>query len=253
MCFQIGDSVEDFNIELAGIPLNIRYNYEENKTFFDQYFTTNNPVFSVEPTDRIIESVQKDFDILNESESNPKICYSKSFLENNAIHILIADKLIDYNVLMLHGSALSIDGKGIIFTAKSGTGKSTHSKLWREVFGSRVQMINDDKPLIRVDTMEVYGTPWNGKHHLSTNTSAPLNAIVKIERALNNKIIPIDTKNALSLLMERTHVPTDPGKRAFIMTLYLKLIKNIPFYKLECNMDPDAVRVAYNTLIGKSS
>ena len=77
------------------------------------------------------------------------------FLENNALHILIADKFLEYNILMLHGSALSMHDEGIIFTAKSGTGKSTHARLWREAFGSKVQMINDDKPMINVDELKV--------------------------------------------------------------------------------------------------
>lgn len=119
---------------------------------------------------------------MNATEGQSQIRYGKSFLENNAIHILVADKLVDYNVLMLHGSALAFDGEGIIFSVKSGTGKSTHSRHWREVFGSRVRMIND-KPMLNINEMKVYGTPWNGKHRLGNNNSAPIKAIVKIERA----------------------------------------------------------------------
>lgn len=241
--------MESFNIELAGIPLNVKCKYEENKAFFIGYYTDKDPFFSVEPTEEILESVQKDFDVLNESEGNPKVRYSESFLENNAIHILIADQLSEYNTIMLHGSALTIDSEGIIFTAKSGTGKSTHTRLWREVFGSRVQMVNDDKPLIRVDEMKVYGTPWDGKHHLSNNIATPLKAIVKIERAAKNQIKQIGIKEALTVLMKRTHIPTDSSKRAIIMDLYLKLVGCISFYKLECNMDQEAARVAYNAII----
>ena len=246
-----GDLVEDFNIELAGIPINIKCKYGENKAFFDGYYTTKEPIFTIEPTKELLESVQNDFDVLNESEGNSKVDYSESFLENNAIHILIADQLSEYNTLMLHGSALAIDGEGIIFTAKSGTGKSTHTRLWREVFGPRVQMVNDDKPLIRVDEMKVYGTPWNGKHHLSQNIAVPLKAIVKIERATENHVKSLGVKEALDVLMKRTHVPTNPSQRALVMNLYIKLVGSIPFYKLECNMDPEAAQVAYDTIIIK--
>ena len=245
--------MEDFNIELAGVPLRVKCKYKENKSFFDGYFTTKEPVFSVEPDEKNIIDVQADFNILNESEGNPIVNYSECFLENNAIHILIADKLSEFNVLMLHGSALSIDGEGIIFTAKSGTGKSTHTSLWRKIFGSRVQMINDDKPLIRIDEMKVYGTPWNGKHHLSKNTSVPLKAIVKLERGKENNVEPIGVKESLELLMKRTHVPSASSYRALVMNLYVKLVGSIPFYKLQCNMDPDAAQVAYNTIISNIS
>ena len=244
--------MEDFCIELAGVPLRVRCKYKENKSFFEGYFTTKEPAFSVEPDEKNIADVQTDFDILNESEGNPKVNYSENFLENNAIHILIADKLSEFNVLMLHGSALSIDGEGIIFTAKSGTGKSTHTRLWREVFGSRVQMINDDKPLIRIDEMKVYGTPWNGKHHLSINTSVPLKAVVKLKRGKENEIGPIGVKESLDLLMKRTHIPSSSSYRALVMEMYLKLVGSIPFYKLQCNMDPEAAHVAYNTIMLKN-
>lgn len=245
----LGGPVEDFNIELAGIPLNVKCKYKENMAFFDGYYTTKDPVFTVEPDEKDIKSVQEDFDFLNKTEGNPIIGYSDSFLENNAIHILAAEKLLEYNVLMLHGSALAIDSNGIIFTAKSGTGKSTHTRLWREVFGSRVLMVNDDKPLIRVDEAKVYGTPWDGKHHLSCNISVPLKAIVKIERSPGNKVTPVNVKEALTVLMKRTHVPSEQSKRVSIMDLYIKLIKKVPFYRLECNMDPEAAQVAYKALI----
>ncbi len=83
-----------------------------------------------------------------------------------------------YDTVLFHGSALAIDGDGYLFTAKSGTGKSTHTRLWRERFGDRVVMINDDKPLLHIDAGSViaYGTPWNGKHRLGTNASVPLRA-----------------------------------------------------------------------------
>ena len=242
--------MEDFNIELAGIPLRIKCKHKENRDFFEGYFTDKNPKFIIAPTDESIRNVQIDFDHMNDTEGQERISYEEQFLENNAIHILIADKLVDYNVLMLHGSALSMDGEGIIFTAKSGTGKSTHTRLWREVFGSKVQMINDDKPMIRIDEMKVYGTPWDGKHHLSKNTSVPVKAIVKIERAKDNKIESISVKDAMVLLMKQTYISRSPAKNVQILDLYAKLIEKVSFYKLECNMEQEAARVAWEELIG---
>ena len=242
--------MEDFNIELAGIPLRIKCKYKENREFFDGYFTDKAPEFIIEPTEAYIRSVQIDFDHMYDIDGLAKINYEEHFLENNAIHILVADKLVEYNVLMLHGSALSMNGEGIIFTAKSGTGKSTHARLWCEVFGSKVQMINDDKPMIRVDEMKAYGTPWDGKHHLSSNTSVPIKAIVKIERAKENRIEPISVKDAINLLMNQTYVSRDPDKNVQILDLYAKLIEKVSFYRLECNMELEAARVAWEKLIG---
>ena len=245
--------MEDFNIELAGIPLRIKCRHIENLEFFDGYYTDKTPEFTIEPNDELIRSVQTDFDHMNAAEEQPIVSYNESFLENNAIHILAVEKLLEYNVLMLHGSALAIDGKGIIFTAKSGTGKSTHTRLWREVFGSRVLMVNDDKPLIRVDEAKIYGTPWNGKHHLSCNISVPLKAIVKLERATENTVVPASVKDALTTMMKRGHIPAEQRQKTLLMDLYIRLINSVPFYNLECNMDPDAARVAYNTLIAQNT
>ncbi len=242
--------MEDFNIELAGIPFRIKCKYKENRDFFNGYFTEKTPEFTIEPTDAFIRSVHTDFDHMNDTEGLARVDYKEEFLENNAIHILVADKLVEYNVLMLHGSALAMNGEGIIFTAKSGTGKSTHARLWREVFGAKVQMINDDKPLIRIDEMKAYGTPWDGKHHLSSNTSVPVKAIVKIERAKENKIEPISVKDAMSLLMKQSYISRDPAKNVLLLDLYAKLIEKVSFYRLECNMEPDAAKVAWEKLIG---
>ena len=248
-----GGPLEDFNIELAGIPLKIKCRHIENLEFFDGYYTDKIPEFTIEPTDDVIRSVQTDFDHMNAAEGQLIVNYAESFLENNAIHILAVEKLLEYNVLMLHGSALAIDDNGIIFTAKSGTGKSTHTRLWREVFGSRVLMVNDDKPLIRVDEAKVYGTPWDGKHHLSCNISVPLKAIVKLERAEINTVVPANVKDALTTLMKRGHIPAEQRLKALLMDLYIKLISKVPFYNLECNMDPEAARVAYDVLIAQNN
>lgn len=241
--------MEDFNIELAGIPIRIKCEHKENRDFFDGYFTSKEPVFTVKPNNDILEEVQRGFDELNEEEGLSKKHYSDSFLENNAIHILVSDSLIEYDVLMLHGSALAIDGKGIVFSAKSGTGKSTHTKLWREAFGSRVQMINDDKPMIRVDEKKIYGTPWNGKHRLSNNVSVPVNAVIKLERSAKNHVLPLTVKDSLELLMKQTYVSDKQSKNALIMNLYIKLVATVPFYRLGCNMNPEAAQVAYKGLI----
>ena len=132
--------------------------------------------------------------------------YDGVYLENMSIQNILSKRLLDYNVLLLHGSALCMDGEAYIFTAPSGTGKSTHVRYWRETFGDRVWMINDDKPMIRMENGKatVYGTPWDGKHHLSRNASAPLKAVVWLKRDKENHIerlqIAADVKEILQTL-----------------------------------------------------
>ena len=100
--------------------------------------------------------------------------------------------MISYDTILFHGSVIAVDGIGYLFTAKSGTGKSTHTRLWREYFGDRAAMVNDDKPLLKITDSSViaYGTPYNGKHRLGTNISVPLKAICILTRAADNHIEP---------------------------------------------------------------
>ncbi len=197
--------IEELRISLAGVPIGIRCKYRENRIFLRDYETDEEPLFTIEPCKEDLRQSKADFDRMDREEGNsirygtPKHNRSEKFLENNAIHAMIADKLVEHNVLLVHGSALCMDGEGYIFMAASGTGKSTHAELWRRKYGDRVFMINDDKPLIKIEgsSVSVWGTPWDGKHHLSRNTSVPLKAIVDLYRDDCNHIEPMDKADAL--------------------------------------------------------
>ena len=111
-------------------------------------------------------------------------------METLAVYRKIADQMLSYDTLLFHGSVVAVDETGYLFTAKSGTGKSPHARLWREYLGERAVMVNDDKPLLQITKNGViaYGTPWDGKHHLSSNIAVPLKAICILTRASENHI-----------------------------------------------------------------
>lgn len=136
---------------------------------------------------------------------------------------------------------------GYLFTAKSGTGKSTHTRLWRELLGGRAVMINDDKPLISLSEngIMVHGTPWDGKHRLSTNMCVPLRALCILERAEENRIVPITKKDAYNMLMQQVYKPTEPQKLIKTMQLIDRLAASVKLYRLGCNMDIQAAQLAY--------
>ena len=110
--------------------------------------------------------------------------FSDEYLETLAVYRKIAEHMLDYDTLLFHGSVVAVDGQGYLFTATSGTGKSTHAGLWRKVFKERAVMVNDDKPLLAISKNSVlaYGTPWNGKHRLSSNVAVPLKSICILQR-----------------------------------------------------------------------
>lgn len=146
--------------------------------------------------------------------------------------------------LMLHSSALAFDGKGVAFSAPSGTGKSTHAALWRERYGKRVIAINDDKPAIRFkeNTPWIYGTPWSGKTDLNNNVAVPLHAIVFLERSEYNEIVPLTPKEAIFYLMEETMRPYyDSELGVQVLETAQRLIQSVPIYRLRCTVSFDAV------------
>ncbi len=182
-----------------------------------------------------------------EIQGEAVIDYPDSYLETLAVYRKIAEEMVKYNTILFHGSVVAVDGEGYLFTAKSGTGKSTHTRLWRELFGERAVMINDDKPLINVTDKgaTVYGTPWNGKHRLGMNACVPLRAICVLERGINNHIERVDKKSVYSMLLQQTYRPKEAGLMIKLLTLVDKLSANVGLYRLGCNMDIEAAKVAY--------
>lgn len=185
---------------------------------------------------RVLEGFDKDFD------------YSDGYLETLAVYRKLCNQLLDNNILLIHGSCIAVEGKGVLFVALSGTGKSTHTRNWRKVFADRVRMVNDDKPLLNVETMQIYGTPWDGKHHLSENIHVPLGAVVLLNRADRNSIIPIAAKDALNRMMTHVYMPNDALLRVKAFRLLGSLMDKAQFYSLGCTKDEDSARVAMEGL-----
>ena len=125
-------------------------------------------------------------------------------------------KLCDYilknaNGFIFHSSAMMVDGNAYLFTAPSGTGKSSHAKLWRELLGDRAVMINDDKPIVRFVDGEffVYGTPWNGKHKLGENCKAKIKAICALSQEKENLIRKATVPEMLPVILNQTIRPKE--------------------------------------------
>ncbi len=180
-------------------------------------------------------------------EGLPVHHYSDDYLETLAVYRKLAEWLVDKDTILFHGSVIAVDGVGYLFTAKSGTGKSTHTRLWRKHFGERAVMINDDKPLLRIsrEGVTVYGTPWDGKHHLSTNTEVPLQAICILTRDKENHIRRISKQEAYTMMIQQCYRSQDRMKMLSILQLLDRLAAKVGLYELGCNMDPEAAVVAY--------
>ncbi len=177
---------------------------------------------------------------------------SDDYYEYVALMEKVLEQLVEQGVIYLHGSAICMDGNGYLFTAPSGTGKSTHARIWRERFGDRVQMINDDKPLIRAtdDGFFLCGSPWNGKHGLGCQMEAPLRGIIRLRRGETNVMEPMRAFDALKELYLQGHLFSDKRKMKICMEMIGKIIETVPCYSLRCNMEPEAGETAYEVLRG---
>ena len=173
-----------------------------------------------------------------------------AYLEALAVYRRIAERMPEYDTILFHGSAIAVDGQAYLFTGKSGLGKSTHTRLWRELLGDRAIMVNDDKPLIRVSEngAVICGTPWDGKHHLSSNIVVPLKAICTLEQAKDNWIRPVSREEAFPVLIQQTYRPADPAVLAKTLSLIDRLSRTVRLYHLRCNMDISAAKLSYGTM-----
>ncbi len=159
--------------------------------------------------------------------------------------------LITYGGLMLHASAVVVDGYAYLFSADSGTGKSTHTNLWLEEFGSDAFIINDDKPAIRKIDGEwiVYGTPWCGKNNTNTNAKAKLGAIVFLERSKDNWIEEESVKEAIPKFFKQTTRKLNYEENMDkVLSTMEKILSEVPIYKMGCDISEDAVKIAYEKI-----
>ena len=158
--------------------------------------------------------------------------------------------LLHYNGFMIHASAIAYQGSGILFSAPSGTGKTTHTKLW-EQFDPSAFILNDDSPIIRfMEDGKAYacGCPWAGASGEGKNVIVPLKAIVFLQQAPENEIVRLQTLPALQWLLGSVTKPVDRGLMDKLFTLIHLLLSETPCYILKCRPDLDAVETVRKEL-----
>ena len=167
----------------------------------------------------------------------------------NVLGHLFAQGLRRFDGAVLHASTIMYNDKAVTFTAASGTGKSTHTGLWQKYYPETV-IINDDMPAIRcVDgVFRAYGTPWAGKTFINKNVSAPLHAMVFLERAEQCSITEISPMDAVIRMMREIPITVFKDQSDMLLNFYNKLFTTVPAYLLKCNISKDAVEVVKSKL-----
>lgn len=225
--------------ELADVAVRAIYREAYLQELCREYETEKEPELTVEVTQEDVAG-----------EKSKETQYPYGYLESLAFYRRFCEAAVEKNILLFHSSVVAVDGQAYVFTAPSGTGKSTHTSLWREVFKERAVMINDDKPLFKIEenTVWAYGTPWDGKHRISTKTKAEIRAVCILERGAQNSIEKCDFTDAYPLILNQTYRPDEERGMKKTLELVDKLMHLVPVYRMKCNISREAAVMAYNAM-----
>ena len=236
--------MKDFSMEIAGSVFDISPLFESTRDYCRDYWSERERDFRVAVSRDDLQMEQKLLDLEADEEGLKRRKFSDMFLERSVIQRKVAAFLITRNVLMLHGSTVAVDGEAYLFTAACGTGKSTHTRLWREVFGDRAVMVNDDKPFLKLDEERVLacGSPWTGKHGLGGNVSFPLKGICILNRGTEDRIRRISADDAREMLNHQCfHLESDDPAPLLVEML----MERVALWEMECTKEPSAALTAW--------
>ena len=238
----------EFCMKIAGHTALVQSRFDSTRDYCKAYLTEEAPEFTITVTAEDLAFEQAELLAEAKAEGMKPRKFTDPFLDRAAIQRGFADWLFHRDILLCHGSTVAVDGKAYLFTARCGTGKSTHTRLWREVFGDRAVMVNDDKPFLILtdDGVLACGAPWSGKHGLDTNITVPLAGICILERGPENIIRPAAMEEALPRLLHETHCPA--GEEARFQALVTRLAARTNLWHMECTKDPQAAETAHRAM-----
>lgn len=211
--------------------------------------------------DYVVDNQEAEFAVMVSDEEfvERKRCspaMSEDYLEGLCIYRKIAEQLPYHNRFVFHGASITFEQDGYLFTAPSGTGKSTHISGWKKYLKGAVDIVNGDKPVISVEHMgdkvsvKVHGSPWAGKECWQKNRSASLNGICFVRQGKENRIQRLEAGQCLDMLMNQVYLPQDGGAVGLTLELLDKMITNVPAYLLECDISEEAVKCSFEAMTG---
>ena len=238
-----------FVISIAGLDIGIDNRYDFVLKMCNGYLTDKEPLFTVRVSrEKIAEELEK---------KNPEVSLTdpEGYVESIWLYREICRRLPKYNAFLFHSAAIEYKGRAYLFSAPSGTGKTTHIRLWRKNFGKAIDIINGDKPILRRDENGVFyacGTPWCGKERWQENRTAPVAAVCFLARGEKNTAEEMPKSDAASALFGLVVYPTDPADAMRLLSLADDFLMKTPVYRLYCNMENEAAFLAFRTLTGET-
>lgn len=236
--------MDTFVMEIAGFGFAVVPLFGSTKAYCAGYLSDRVPEYMITVSRHDLHLEQELLDIEADEEGLKRRKFSDMFLERSVIQRRVAELLIPKNVILMHGSTVAVDRKAYLFTAACGTGKSTHTRLWREEFGDRAVMVNDDKPFLRfeADGVYAYGSPWTGKHGLGNHVRFPLNGICILRRGQENVIRRAENRNLMDFIRHQCFLAEEAPE------LVQELVRRVPVWEMECTKDQIAARVAFDAM-----
>lgn len=235
--------MKTLKVRFAGITIEFSSNSDFMERFCKDYLWDGKPLFSVSVTE----------DKINEELQNADEPTTFDYAEALCLYREIAEKLPLYDRTVFHGAAIEYGGKAYIFTAPSGTGKTTHIGLWKRCLGDKVKIINGDKPILSLSDgkITVHGTPYAGKEGWQTNMSAELGGICFLSQGKDNEITAVSPKDAFTRLWLQTYKPKTED--AVIKTVeILRTLCTVPCFAFSCNMTEEAVKTSFEALTNET-
>lgn len=178
-----------------------------------------------------------------------QIPYTRNLLEILSLETF----LLRFDGLILHASVVDWEGKGILFCAPSGTGKSTQAALWERYKGSRT--LNGDRAGIRCEggIWKAWGLPFAGTSGIYSNESVPIRAIVLLRQGAENVITPVQPIEAFKrMLPECSAQRWEAGFMERLTGVLSALICDMPMYQLSCRPDLEAVELLRDAIMRES-
>lgn len=220
--------------EIAGIRFQIEVTDAPTKQQMAPYQV------SVDTAQEILSVTEADIDY--ERSLQPEASYSAMY--TCAVCRQVSQALLyRHKGIFIHAGVLLYQGKGYLFVAPSGTGKTTHLLLWQKCLGDKMAILNGDKPFLRSfdDGVIVYGGPWKGKENFGINASAPLGGVFLLNRGTENTVRRASVPEALQGLLLSTIFPEDREGVSKMMDMMNRICSTVPVGILHCNTQDDAV------------
>ncbi len=225
-------------VEFAKLVIEIHSEFDYMAKFCEKFLTDKKDI------DLVVKADEGYYERMNIEG-----CFSREYCESLSIFENIARKLPYYNKLVFHGACITYQGQGLLFTAPSGTGKTTHIRLWKRYFKDDVDIVNGDKPILEIneDGVVAHSVPYSGKEGYYKNTSAKLKGICIIKQGKTNTVRKLDSKEAMIPIYTQMYVPYESEEGTLLtMGLLDTLLKVCPIYELTCDISDEAVLSSYN-------